>query len=175
VNRVEPIPSEEANYTYRKVDRGSNMVLSSQSTSEIYVTGEDKLLKRYEFPTDKMIQIDFKRAPPAPVEEHFSHSIGTNCFDINKESKFIATGGKDGNILLRHVNDVGQEPTPIKAHSIFSGGVTSICFSKNLPFIYSAGGDGSFMIWSYGPNKPYPNQPMEGVVSPDGLADMPIV
>ena len=68
----------------------------------------------------------------APIEEHFSHSIGTTSYDYNKESKWLATGGRDGNIFLRHTNDIGSEPSPIKAHSIFSGGVTALCFSKTM-------------------------------------------
>jgi len=33
------------------------------SNGDIYVTGEDKLLKRYEYPNEKISQIDWKRAP----------------------------------------------------------------------------------------------------------------
>jgi WD40 repeat protein len=109
----------------------------------------------------------------APIEEHFSHSIGTTCYDYNKESKWLATGGRDGNIFLRHANDIGSEPSPIKAHSIFSGGVTALCFSKTMQMIYTAGGDGSFMIWSYGPNKAYPSHPIEVPIAKNGLEDLP--
>lgn len=54
-NRMIPIPRDEADITYRKIDKGSNLVISNESLEDnIFVTGEDKLLKKYEFPTDKI-------------------------------------------------------------------------------------------------------------------------
>jgi hypothetical protein len=87
------------------------------------------MLKKYEFPSERLEKIDWKRPPVAPVEEHQSHSIGTTCFDVSAQFKFLATGGKDGNIFLRHVSNISQAPNPIKAHPIFNGGVTAICLS----------------------------------------------
>lgn len=46
------------------------MIANEAMGDNIFVTGDDKLLKKYEFPTDKINQIDVKRAPPAPTEEH---------------------------------------------------------------------------------------------------------
>ena len=69
-NRMIPIPKEEAEMAYRKIDKGSLLVVTNEAMEEIYVTGEDKLLKKYDFPTDKISQIDVKRAPPPPVEEY---------------------------------------------------------------------------------------------------------
>ena len=128
-NRMIPMPAAEANILYRKIDKGSNLVISNEITGDIFVSGEDKLLKKYELPAETITQIDVKRAPVAPVEEHNSHSIGTTCWDVTKEFKFMATGGKDGSILLRHISNVGQQPQPIKGHAMFSGGVTALCFS----------------------------------------------
>jgi len=124
------MPDEMAKPTYRKIDRGSNLVMTNPITGDLYVTGSDKLLKRYDYPTEKITQIDWKRAPPIAVEEHQSHSIGTACWDFSQQFKFMATGGKDGNIFMRHVNNISQIPNPIKAHALYSGGVTALCFSQ---------------------------------------------
>jgi len=64
-----------------------NMVISNHTNGDVFVCGDDKLLKKYEFPTDKRAQLDLKRAPPAPMEELQSHAIGTTCWDISKEFK----------------------------------------------------------------------------------------
>jgi WD40 repeat protein len=63
LNRMIPMPAEEAQILYRKIDKGSNLVISNENTGDIFVTGEDKLLKKYEFPSEKIEQIDIKRAP----------------------------------------------------------------------------------------------------------------
>jgi WD40 repeat protein len=128
-NRMIPMPADEAKIHYRKIDKGSNLVISNEINGDIFVSGEDKLLKKYLFPEETITQIDYKRAPQAPIDEFTSHSIGTTCWDVTKEFKFMATGGKDGSILLRHINNVGQQPQPIKGHAMFSGGVTALCFS----------------------------------------------
>ena len=158
-NRMIPMPADEAKILYRKIDKGSILVLSNESTGDIFVSGEDKLLKKYLFPEESITQIDYKRAPAAPVDEFTSHSIGTTCYDISKEFKFMATGGKDGSILLRHINNIGQYPQPIKGHAMFSGGVTALCFSQTRSVIYSAGGDGTIMAWNFG-GKPNPSSPV---------------
>ena len=49
-NRIEPYPEADAPILYRKVDRGSKMVMANYHTGDIYLTGTDKLLKKYEFP-----------------------------------------------------------------------------------------------------------------------------
>jgi hypothetical protein len=53
-NRIEPIPASDSNILYRKVDKGSNIVMHCVSTGDIFVCGEDKLLKRYEYPNEKV-------------------------------------------------------------------------------------------------------------------------
>ena len=71
----------------------------------------------------------------------------------------MATGGKDGTLYVRHVNNIDKVPNPIKAHAIFSGGVTALCLSKTRSMLYSAGGDGSFMAYNIG-GKPNPQSPI---------------
>jgi len=68
----------------------------------------------------------------------------------------MITGGKDGTVFVKHVDNIGSAHTPIKAHAVFSGGVTALCLSRTRTVFYSAGGDGSFMAWCYGgkPNPP---------------------
>jgi hypothetical protein len=52
--------------------------------------------------------IDFKRAPPAPNDEYLSHSIGTTCWDVAAEFKQFITGGKDGQVLMRHFSSMND-------------------------------------------------------------------
>lgn len=54
LNRIEPILPQDSNILYRKVDKGSYIVMQCISNGDIYVTGEDKLLKRYEYPNEKI-------------------------------------------------------------------------------------------------------------------------
>ena len=102
--------------------------MANFSTGDIYVTGDDKLLKKYEYPADRIEIIDFKRAPPAPVEEMISHSIGTTCWDVATEFKSFITGGKDGQVFMRHFSSM-NDPNEIKAQAVFSGGITAVCHS----------------------------------------------
>jgi hypothetical protein len=54
-NRMIPIPKDDAEIVYRKIDKGSMLVIANESLEDnLYVTGEDRLLKKYEFPTDKI-------------------------------------------------------------------------------------------------------------------------
>ena len=143
---------------YRKVDRGANLVITSSEKGEIYVTGEDKLFKRYEIPADHFNKIDFKKAPLPPAEEHKSHDIQTTCFHISNEVKFLATGGRDGNFILRNLTNIAQS-NEIKGHAVYSGGVTALTFSNARSTLYTAGGDGAFFAWTVG-GKPNPNHPI---------------
>ena len=62
-NRMRPLSEEEADIKYRKVDRGSEMVIANQVNGDIFVTGEDKLLKKYQYPYERVAAMDYKRAP----------------------------------------------------------------------------------------------------------------
>ena len=98
---------------YRKIDKGMSLVTSNIFTGDIFVTGEDKFLKRYEFPTEQFSKIDFKKAPNAPIDEIKSHDIGTTCFDFSNEVKFMVTGGKDGNIIVRNMMQISQSNSEV--------------------------------------------------------------
>ena len=103
---MEPLDESITKPLYRKVDKGMNLVIANVYTGDIFLTGEDKFLKKYEYPTDHISKIDFKKAPNAPIEEFKSNDIGTNCWDISNEVKFLVTGGKDGNFILRNMNHI---------------------------------------------------------------------
>jgi len=158
-NRRIPFTEEAAPVCYRKIDRGSNMVMANPSTGDIFVTGEDKLLKKYAFPEDKLDACDWKMPPKVPSLELPSHSIGTSCWDYSEQFKQFATGGKDGAVTVRNINNMANG-NEIKAHTLFTGGVSAIGFSNSRSTIYSAGGDGSFMAWTVG-GKPNPNSPIQ--------------
>lgn len=134
---------------YRKIDRGSNLVMSNPANGDIFICGEDRYLKRYEYPNEPISKIDFKKAANAPVEEIKSHDLGTTCWDVSSEIKFFVTGGKDGNFILRNINSISQS-NEIKGHAVFSGGTTALCFSKARTTLYTGGGDGAFFAWTVG-------------------------
>jgi hypothetical protein len=175
-NRMEPLPDSATKTTYRKVDRGLNIVLSNIYNGDIYLCGEDRLLKKYEFPNEQFAKLDFKKPPGAPLEELKSHDLGTTCWDYSNEIKFMVTGGKDGNFVLRNMNYVAQA-NELKGHNTFSGGITALCFSRVRSTLYTAGGDGSLFAWSVG-SKANPNQPvnshkgeLEAIDKIDGIDD----
>ena len=39
------------------------MVIANQVNGDIFVTGEDKLLKKYQYPYERVGAMDYKRAP----------------------------------------------------------------------------------------------------------------
>lgn len=176
---MEPIPESISKPAYRKIDRGINMVMSNIYNGDIFVCGDDKLLKKYEYPTEQFNKLDFKKPPNAPLEELPSHDVGTTCWDFANEIKFMVTGGKDGNIVLRNMNYVAQR-NDIKGHNTFSGGITALTFSKVRSVLYTAGGDGSLFAWSVG-SKGNPSQPVniaktgeiEDIDKIDGVEDYP--
>lgn len=104
--KMEPLGEGVVKPLYRKVDRGISIIMSNVWNGDIYLCGEDRQLKKYEFPTEAFSKLDFKKAPPAPVEELKSHDLGTTCWDFSNEIKFMVTGGKDGNFTLRNMNYV---------------------------------------------------------------------
>lgn len=74
-NRMEPISEQIAKPLYRRIDKGMQTVLSNPYNGDIFVTGEDKFLKKYDYPADPFSKLDFKKAPGAPTEELKSHDI----------------------------------------------------------------------------------------------------
>jgi WD40 repeat protein len=158
-NIKESLPEDLVHPVYRKIDRGSLMVIPNTMTGDIFVTGEDKLLKKYDFPNEHFSKLDMKKAPVPPIEELKSHDIGTTCWNVSSEVKFLVTGGKDGNFILRNLNNVAQS-NEIKGHAIFSGGITALSFSNARSTLYTAGGDGAFFAWTVG-GKPNPHHPVQ--------------
>ena len=79
--------------------------MANSLNHDIYVSGEDKLLKKYEYPDQPWANIEFKKPPNAPLQELSNHSIGTVCWDVSREFKMFATGGKDGMVLLRPLSN----------------------------------------------------------------------
>lgn len=162
---MDPIPENVINPVYRKIDRGMNLVMANIYNGDIFVTGEDKFLKKYEYPTESFSKIDFKKAPNAPLDELKSHDLATTSCDFSNEVKFMVTGGKDGNIIVRNMMQVAQnnnevQGSEIKGHAIFSGGITALAFSRVRSTLYTAGGDGAFFAWTLG-GKPNPTQPVQ--------------
>lgn len=47
-NRLIAVPHERTQTAFRKVDRGTNMIITSSLTSRFFVTGEDRYLKQYD-------------------------------------------------------------------------------------------------------------------------------
>jgi len=163
-NKMDPIPEAVSKAVYRRVDRGMHLVMSNIFNGDIFVTGEDRFLKKYEYPTEPFSKIDFKKAPNAPLDELKSHDIGTTCCDFSNEVKFMVTGGKDGNIIVRNMNHVAQnnneiQGSEITGHAVFAAGITALTFSKVRSTLYTAGGDGAFFAWTLG-GKPNPTQPV---------------
>ena len=158
-NIKDSLPEDLVHPVYRKIDRGSTLVITNTMTGDIYVTGDDKLLKKYDFPNEHFSKLDMKKAPVPPLEELKSHDIGTTCWSVSSEVKFLVTGGKDGNFILRNLSNVVQS-NEIKGHAIFSGGITALSFSNARSTLYTAGGDGAFFAWTVG-GKPNPHHPVQ--------------
>ena len=101
-NRMIPVPNDRTHTTFRKVDRGTNMIITSSLTPRFFVTGEDKYLKQYDlWPGESYEMLDWRKAPVQPNEEYMSHSIGTKCYHFSLALKKMATGGKDGLVIVR--------------------------------------------------------------------------
>lgn len=154
------------------------MVLSNIHNGEIFTSGDDKTLKKYDYPNEQFAKIDFKKAPGSPAEEFKSHDLPLTSWDFSNEIKFMVTGGRDGNFVLRNMNHVAQS-NEIKGHSVFNGGINALCFSRVRSTLYTAGGDGAFLAWTVG-GKANPSQPvqspkgeLEAIDKIDTIEDMP--
>lgn len=49
---MDPISETFTKPLYRKIDKGMNLVMANPYNSDIFVTGEDKFIKKYEFPNE---------------------------------------------------------------------------------------------------------------------------
>ena len=98
---------DKTHTTYRKVDPGTTRIMTSSITTRIFVTGEDKYLKQYDtWPTETYENIDWRKPATQPNDEYISHSIGTNCVHFSLIQKKMATGGKDGLVIVRDPTNV---------------------------------------------------------------------
>lgn len=174
-NIREPLPDHVTFPLYTKVDLGSYALSSDPESGDVYLVGDDRYLKKYEMPKQKYEELAFDKPPNPPLEEFKSHGIMTTCFGYSNEADFMATGGKDGILILRNRKKLNQF-SEIKGHAVFNGGVRALCFSRKRTTLYTAGGDGAFLVWPVGA-KPNPSQaiePADFFSSPD-LSNIPQV
>ena len=71
------MPQSATNAHVRKVDVGSEIVISNEFDKKYFSLGDDNILKGYEhFPTDSFDKIDWKKPAIKPnFEKPDSHSI----------------------------------------------------------------------------------------------------
>ena len=62
VDRMKPLPEEDYKKFVRKIDRGANMILTSNLSNKIFVSGDDRYLKQYDiFPNDQYNSVDWRK------------------------------------------------------------------------------------------------------------------
>lgn len=145
-NRLAPIPDNLTETMYRKVDPGTNRIMSSKINLNIFVAGDDKYLKLYDsWPNEHYEDLDWRKPALQPKEEFISHSIGTTSHHFSLELKKMATGGKDGLVIVRDPAQI-RNLKEFQTHSVVSGGVSAIAISAKLPFVYACGVDGSIFV-----------------------------
>ena len=83
------------------------MILTSQLSNKIFVSGDDRYLKQYDiFPNDTYGGVDWRKPSIQPNEEYPSHSIGTTCVAFSMSLKKMITGGKDGLLISRNPDSI---------------------------------------------------------------------
>ena len=182
-NRLDPMPQSATKSGVRKVDTGSDFLISSKFCKHYIVSGDDLILKAYEhYPTDDFKVIDWKKPAVKPaIELKDSHALALTCYTTNEASKIIITGGRDGMINIRSSetqpgHDQFECLTTFSAHSVLQGGVVSIAIDQSGQFIYSSGGDGSIMIHSItSASLPHLEIPFENAQETGYLANVPTV
>ena len=78
----------------RKVDTDLFKIAVHDTTGDVYLTGKDKLDPRI-------------KAPPNPNDEQYGHPLSTNSI-TTALGKFLVTGGQDGSIFLRDMNELSR-------------------------------------------------------------------
>lgn len=147
-NRLAPIGDDKTHTTFRKVDPGTNRIMTSALTNKFFVTGDDKYLKQYDkFPVETYENLDWRKEADKPTDEYISHSIGTSCVHFSLSLKKMATGGKDGLVIVRDPMNV-RSLKEYQTHSVVGGGVSVLCLSEHQPVFYVAGVDGSILVVS---------------------------
>lgn len=161
----------------RRIDPDSNVIAVNDVTNEVYISGKDKLLKKYKLPEDYLDKLDKKiKAAPIPIEEVFGHPLVTRTMVVSKDGRILFTGGKDGTVFAREAINITKF-TEIKAHSLSANGVSLITVSKYLPVIYTGSDDGSVIMWAYEDfdfeevNYGQPKQPTEAFLNVEILED----
>ena len=164
-DRMNPMADEFTDKKCRKLDRGSNIIISSKLTSKLFVTGEDKYLKEYElWPQDSFLSVDWRKPCIQANNEYVSHSIATTCYDFSSELCKVVSGGKDGLVIARNPNEI-RKMKDYQIYNVVNGGVSAVNLSNKIPFFYAGGQDGSIFIVSID-NDVYPREavhaPAEG-------------
>lgn len=57
-----------------------------------------------------------------------SHSIGTKCYHFSLALKKLATGGKDGLVIIRDPNNI-RSAKEFQTHAVVGGGIRTLCLS----------------------------------------------
>ena len=161
-------PSSEA-ALYRRVDCGMKMAIFNPMTKDIFVTGDDKYIKKYGFPALPWEQAKewILKAPEDPLLEYEGHPMPSNTWSINGDTTFIISGGRDGSIIVRATSNVGAGTT-LKAHHIIGKGVLSLYTSTERTHFLTAGGRGEIMLWTIG-NESLPALASDPVKLPDDV------
>lgn len=166
-NRMNPMPNEFTNKKCRKVDRGSNMMISSKLTPKLFVTGEDKYLKEFDiWPQDDFESVDWRKPPIQPNQEYINHSIATTCYDFSLDLQKLVTGGKDGLVIVRDPNDI-RRMRDYQVYNVVNGGVAAVNVSNKIPFFYVAGNDGSIFVVGLDEDNVYPAEPKKITLAQD--------
>jgi WD40 repeat protein len=136
----------------RKIDPDLHLIAVDPTSGDIFLTGRDKILKKYKQPDELIIKMDLRIKVPGsiPIEELDGHALSTNCLLIAPNNALCASGGVDGSIFLRNLKTLSNV-TEIKAHNYKSNGVSALTFSHNSYILYSGGKDGSLFLWELYP------------------------
>ena len=140
----DPNPLDSLQAKYRKVDNNMRHVMSSPS-GQVFVTGEDNYLKVYEYPDEILTPKDMRKPAAPPEEEVDGHKLHTTAWSCSSDGKFLATGGKEGEIKIRLYSNL-KEPRKVTVHNTQSGGVHAMSFGQDKMYLYSGGGDGSIFL-----------------------------
>jgi len=102
-NRLEPMPQSATESFVRKVDVGTDIIVSCEFDKAYFVCGDDNIFKVFEqYPSDDVKKIDWKKPAVRPSAEHKdSHSLRCTVSACNSERKVIVTGGRDGMVVVR--------------------------------------------------------------------------
>jgi len=132
----------------RRIDPDLFTIAIHPTTGEVFLSGADKLLKKYKQPDDiylKTQEIKFKIGA-APLEEFDGQALPVNIMKSSEEFNWLACGSRDGTIRLRDLDNPGQFVN-IPAQNILHRGVSALEFSNKGRLVYSGGYDGSLFLW----------------------------